>query len=210
MVVRRRDEGGVAIAVDYQRSARLVRHRLPPPASRSAAKAYNRLTTSLPHGPNGDRSLRDTLPAARDSASPFLRAPPLLTGRLTVRATVSVASPPSPSTSATGIVLVDRSEAEKVNRLDTVYLEKVMPLLEEEFSYDNIHEVPKIDKIVVNCGMGDAEQNSKGLEAAMRDLALITGQMPVKTKANKSIASFKLREGATVGIDVTRRGNQCK
>ncbi|CAL9206760.1 unnamed protein product, partial [Musa hybrid cultivar] len=114
---------------------------------------------------------------------------------------------PSPATSPTGIVLVDRSEAEKVNRLKTVYLEKVVPLLKEEFSYENIHEVPKIEKIVVNCGMGDAEQNSKGLEGAMRDLALITGQRPVKTKAKKSIASFKLREGATVGIAVTLRGN---
>lgn len=67
--------------------------------------------------------------------------------------------------------------------------------------------MPKIEKIVVNCGMGDAEQNSKGLEAAMRELALITGQRPVNTKAKKSIASFELREGATVGIAVTLRGN---
>ena len=66
--------------------------------------------------------------------------------------------------------------------------------------------MPKIEKIVVNCGMGDAEQNSKGLEAAMRDLALITGQRPVKTKAKNSIAAFKLREGATVGSAVTLRG----
>lgn len=68
-------------------------------------------------------------------------------------------------------------------------------------------KVPKIEKVVVNCGMGDAEQNSKGLEAAMRDLSLITGQRPVKTKAKYSIAAFKLREGATVGIAVTLRGN---
>ena len=67
--------------------------------------------------------------------------------------------------------------------------------------------MPKIEKVVVNCGMGDAEQNSKGLEAAMKDLALITGQRPVKTRAKKSIAAFKLREGTTVGVAVTLRGN---
>ncbi|KAJ6829860.1 50S ribosomal protein L5, chloroplastic [Iris pallida] len=117
------------------------------------------------------------------------------------------ASPPSQTTSSTGIVLVDKSEAERTGRLKMAYLEKVVPILKEEFSYKNIHEVPKIEKVVVNCGMGDAEQNSKGLEAAMRDLALITGQRPVKTKAKKSIATFKLREGTTVGIAVTLRGN---
>lgn len=67
--------------------------------------------------------------------------------------------------------------------------------------------MPKIEKIVVNCGMGDAEQNSKGLDAAIRDLALITGQRPAKTRAKKSIATFKLREGTTVGAAVTLRGN---
>ncbi|CAL9162051.1 unnamed protein product [Musa hybrid cultivar] len=129
------------------------------------------------------------------------------TTRQAVRASAATASPPSLASSPTGIVLVDRTEAEKVNRLKTAYLEKVVPLLKEEFSYKNIHEVPKIEKVVVNCGMGDAEQNSKGLEAAMKDLALITGQRPVKTKAKNSIAAFKLREGATVGIAVTLRGN---
>ncbi|XP_010919114.1 uncharacterized protein [Elaeis guineensis] len=125
----------------------------------------------------------------------------------TVRAAVAATPPPPQTTSSTGIVLVDRSEAEKVNRLKSAYLEKVVPRLKEEFNYKNTHEVPKIEKIVVNCGMGDAEQNSKGLEATMKDLALITGQRPVKTRAKKSIASFKLREGATVGIAVTLRGN---
>ncbi|XP_031482086.1 50S ribosomal protein L5, chloroplastic [Nymphaea colorata] len=117
------------------------------------------------------------------------------------------AAPAVVSTSPTGVVLVDRSDAEKVHRLKTAYLEKAVPLLKEEFSYTNIHEVPKIEKIVVNCGIGDAAQNSKGLEAAMKDLSLITGQRPVKTKARQSIAGFKLREGSTVGIAVTLRGN---
>ncbi|KAG9452974.1 hypothetical protein H6P81_005878 [Aristolochia fimbriata] len=106
-----------------------------------------------------------------------------------------------------GVVLVEPGEAEKVNRLKSTYLEKVVPLLKEEFSYNNILEVPKIEKIVVNCGIGDAAQNSKGLEAALEDLARITGQRPVKTRAKYSIATFKLREGQTVGIAVTLRGN---
>ncbi|KAG6499454.1 50S ribosomal protein L5, chloroplastic-like [Zingiber officinale] len=126
---------------------------------------------------------------------------------LAARAAAVTSPTPSPLTSSSGIVLVDHSEAEKANRLKSAYLEKVVPLLKEEFSYKNIHEIPKIEKIVVNCGMGDAEQNSKGLEAAMKDLAVITGQRPVKTKAKNSIATFKLREGATVGIAVTLRGN---
>ncbi|CAN6461958.1 unnamed protein product [Victoria cruziana] len=117
------------------------------------------------------------------------------------------AAPAAMSTSSTGVVLVDSSDAEKVHRLKTTYLEKVVPLLKQEFSYTNIHEVPKIEKVVVNCGIGDAAQNSKGLEAAMKDLSLVTGQRPVKTKARQSIAGFKLRQGATVGIAVTLRGN---
>ncbi|ERM96488.1 hypothetical protein AMTRI_Chr09g36220 [Amborella trichopoda] len=110
------------------------------------------------------------------------------------------------ATSST-IVLVDKAEATKVNRLKHLYNEKVVPLLKEEFSYTNIHEVPKIEKIVVNCGIGDAAQNSKGLEAAIKDMSLIAGQRPVKTRARVSIASFKLREGYPVGIAVTLRGN---
>ncbi|OVA13946.1 Ribosomal protein L5 [Macleaya cordata] len=108
---------------------------------------------------------------------------------------------------STGIVLVEKSEAEKVNRLKTTYLEKIVPLLKEEFAYTNMLEVPKIEKIVINCGIGEAAQNSKGLDAAMKDLAIITGQRPVKTRARVSIATFKLREGQPIGIAVTLRGN---
>lgn len=67
-------------------------------------------------------------------------------------------------------------------------------------------QVPKVEKIVVNCGLGAEAGNSKGLESAMKDLAMITGQWPVKTKAKKSVASFKIREGNTIGIAVTLRG----
>ncbi|KNA19821.1 hypothetical protein SOVF_057730 [Spinacia oleracea] len=104
-------------------------------------------------------------------------------------------------------VFVDKAEAETINRLKTNYIEKMVPLLKEEFSYSNILEVPKVVKIVVNCGIGDASQNAKGLDAAINELALITGQRPVKTKAKTSIAGFKVREGMTLGIAVTLRGN---
>ncbi|XP_022924528.1 50S ribosomal protein L5, chloroplastic [Cucurbita moschata] len=105
------------------------------------------------------------------------------------------------------IVLVEKAEAEKVNRLKSNYLEKIVPMLMDEFSYSNIHQVPKIEKIVVNCGIGDAQQNAKGLEAAMNELASITGQRPVKTRAKKAIATFKIREGQPLGIAATLRGN---
>lgn len=104
-------------------------------------------------------------------------------------------------------VFVEKAEAETTNRLKLNYTEKIVPLLKDEFSYTNILEVPKVEKIVVNCGIGDASQNAKGLEAAISELALITGQRPVKTKAKKSIAGFKVREGMTLGIAVTLRGN---
>ncbi|KAJ7951185.1 50S ribosomal protein L5, chloroplastic [Quillaja saponaria] len=108
---------------------------------------------------------------------------------------------------AAGAVLVEKSEAEKTNRLKDTYVQKIVPLLKEEFSYTNIHQVPKVEKIVVNCGIGDAAQNAKGLEAAMNDLALITGQRPVKTRARNSVATFKIREGQPLGIAVTLRGS---
>ncbi|CAA2935004.1 50S ribosomal protein L5, chloroplastic-like [Olea europaea var. sylvestris] len=110
-------------------------------------------------------------------------------------------------TAMSSVVLVEKSEAEKVNRLKTTYIEKIVPLLKEEFEYTNIHQVPKVEKIVVNCGIGDAAQNAKGLEAAMNDLALITGQRPIKTRAKNAIATFKIREGQPLGIAVTLRGN---
>ncbi|KAG9134086.1 hypothetical protein Leryth_004778 [Lithospermum erythrorhizon] len=115
-------------------------------------------------------------------------------------------SPYGVSVKAAATVLVEKSESEKVQRLKAAYLEKIVPMLKEEFNYTNIHQVPKVDKIVVNCGIGDAAQNSKGLEAALNDLALITGQRPVKTRAKKAIATFKIREQQPLGIAVTLRG----
>lgn len=128
---------------------------------------------------------------------------------LRVVASAATEAPPKPTqppTSPSGIVLVDPSEAQKVHRLKAVYDQKVVPLITEEFGYTNVHQVPKLEKIVVNCGLGAEAGNSKGLDAAMKDLAMITGQWPVKTKARKSVASFKIREGNTIGIAVTLRG----
>ena len=93
-----------------------------------------------------------------------------------------------------------------MNRLKVKYDTEIVPSLKEKYSYKNVMEVPKLEKIVVNIGCGDATSNSKLLEAAMKDLEVITGQKPVATKAKKSIAGFKLREGQAIGCKVTLRG----
>ena len=82
-----------------------------------------------------------------------------------------------------------------MNRLKAKYNEEIVPNLTKEFNYENIMQVPKLDKIVINMGVGDGASNSKLLEAAVADLEIITGQKPVITKAKKAIAGFKLRGG---------------
>ena len=93
-----------------------------------------------------------------------------------------------------------------MNRLKEKYEKTIVSDLMSKHNYANVMEVPKLEKIVVNIGCGDATSNSKLLEAAMRDLETITGQKPVATKAKKSIAGFKLREGQAIGCKVTLRG----
>ena len=93
-----------------------------------------------------------------------------------------------------------------MNRLKEMYNEKIVPSLKEKFQYSNVMEVPKLEKIVINMGVGDAAGNSKMLEAAVADLELISGQKPVITKAKKAIAGFKIREGQGIGCKVTLRG----
>lgn len=88
------------------------------------------------------------------------------------------------------------------------YKEKVVPALMQEFQFQNIMQVPRIEKIVVNIGAGDAVDNPKTLDGAVTDLRTITGQQPVITKARKSIATFKLREGRAIGVKVTLRGER--
>lgn len=92
-------------------------------------------------------------------------------------------------------------------RLKEKYTKDIIPAMMKEFSYKNVMQVPKIQKIVLNVGLGEAIQNIKLLEAAQKELAKITGQKAVITKAKKSIATFKLREGMPIGCKVTLRGN---
>ena len=93
-----------------------------------------------------------------------------------------------------------------MNRLKEKYLNEVVPSLKAKHDYKSIMEVPKLEKIVINMGVGDATSNSKLLEAAVKDLEVIAGQKPVITKAKKSIAGFKVREGQSIGCKVTLRG----
>jgi large subunit ribosomal protein L5 len=92
-----------------------------------------------------------------------------------------------------------------MSRLKEKYIKDIMPQMMKRFGYKNVMEVPKIDKIVINMGLGEAIQNVKVLEAAEKELAAITGQKPVITKAKKAIANFKLREGMPIGCKVTLR-----
>jgi len=94
-----------------------------------------------------------------------------------------------------------------MNRLNEKYKKEIVPSLREKYNYKSVMEVPKLDKIVVNMGVGDATTNSKLLEAAMADLEIITGQKPVSTKAKKAIAGFKVRQGQAIGCKVTLRGD---
>src|SRR3712207_5483438 len=93
-------------------------------------------------------------------------------------------------------------------RLKTKYREEILPQLKEQFGFTNVHQVPGLVKIVVNTGVGEAARDSKLIEGAVRDLTLITGQKPQVTKARKSIAQFKLREGMPIGAHVTLRGDR--
>ena len=95
-----------------------------------------------------------------------------------------------------------------MNRLKEKYVSEIVPSLREKYSYKSVMEAPKLEKIVVNMGVGDATTNAKLLEAAMADLAIITGQKPVATKAKKAIAGFKVREGQAIGCKVTLRGEK--
>ncbi len=95
-----------------------------------------------------------------------------------------------------------------MNRLKEKYANEVVPALMQKFNYKNQMEVPKLEKIVVNMGVGAAIQEAKALDSAVKDLAAITGQKPVITKAKKSIANFKLRQGMSIGCKVTLRGQR--
>ena len=100
------------------------------------------------------------------------------------------------------------TKSEQPPRMQTNYRENVMAQLTKEFDYGNVMQVPRIEKIVVNVGIGEAKDNDKALDAAVGDITTITGQKPQLVKAKKSVAAFKLRAGQTVGIRTTLRGRR--
>ncbi len=101
--------------------------------------------------------------------------------------------------------LITKTMAE---RLKKFYHEKIVPKLMEQFKYKNIHQVPKVVKITVNRGLGEASQNAKALDSSVKEIATITGQKPVVTRAKKAIAGFKIRQGMPVGVMVTLRSER--
>lgn len=93
-------------------------------------------------------------------------------------------------------------------RLKDKYINEVVPAMMEKFGYKNVMEIPKLEKIVVNMGIGDSKDNPKALEVAVKELTTITGQKPVITKAKKSVSNFKIREGMSIGAKITLRGEK--
>ena len=93
-------------------------------------------------------------------------------------------------------------------RLKDYYVSTVAPALMKKFGYKNVMQIPRLDKVVVNVGAGEAKENAKAIDAIMGDLSLITGQRPVVCRAKKSVANFKLREGMPIGVKVTLRGEK--
>ena len=93
-------------------------------------------------------------------------------------------------------------------RLKEKYVNEIAPALQQEFGYTNVMAIPKLDKVIINIGLGEAVQNDKAVDAAVNDMTIIAGQKPLVTKAKKSIAGFKLREGMPIGVKVTLRGER--
>ena len=94
------------------------------------------------------------------------------------------------------------------NRLKERYAQEIAPALNKKFGYKSVMQIPKLDKVIVNVGCGESKNNAKEIEAICKDIAAITGQKPVTCKARKSVANFKVREGETVGVKVTLRGEK--
>ena len=95
-----------------------------------------------------------------------------------------------------------------MNRMKEMYVNEIAPALNKKFGYKSVMQIPKLDKIVINVGVGDAKDNSKAIESVITDITAITGQKAVPTYARKSVANFKLRQGMKIGVKVTLRGEQ--
>ena len=93
-------------------------------------------------------------------------------------------------------------------RIRDMYTSEIAPALMQQFGYKSVMQIPKLDKVVINVGVGEAKENSKAIDAVMKDIATITGQKPVPTYARKSVANFKLRQGMKIGVKVTLRGER--
>lgn len=93
-------------------------------------------------------------------------------------------------------------------RIKDMYTSEIAPALMQQFGYKSVMQIPKLDKVVINVGVGDAKENSKAIDAVMKDIATITGQKPVPTLARKSVANFKVRQGMKIGVKVTLRGER--
>ena len=95
-----------------------------------------------------------------------------------------------------------------MTRLKETYLNEIADAMQKKFGYKNVMQIPKLDKIVINMGVGEAKENAKALESACKDMEIISGQKPIITKAKKSVANFKIREGVSIGCKVTLRGDK--
>ena len=95
-----------------------------------------------------------------------------------------------------------------MTRLKETYLNEIADAMQKKFGYKNVMQIPKLDKIVINMGVGEAKENAKALESACKDMEIISGQKPIITKAKKSVANFKIREGVAIGCKVTLRGDK--
>lgn len=95
-----------------------------------------------------------------------------------------------------------------MTRLKETYLNEIADAMQKKFGYKNVMQIPKLDKIVINMGVGEAKENAKALESACKDMEIISGQKPIITKAKKSVANFKIREGLSIGCKVTLRGDK--
>ena len=95
-----------------------------------------------------------------------------------------------------------------MTRLKETYLNEIADAMQKKFGYKNVMQIPKLDKIAINMGVGEAKENAKALESACKDMEIISGQKPIITKAKKSVANFKIREGLAIGCKVTLRGDK--
>lgn len=113
-----------------------------------------------------------------------------------------------PKRSSKKEVTESNGAAKQVGRIEELYAQHVIPTMMREFSYENVMEVPRLQKVVLNCGVGEAKDNIRALEGATQDLVSISGQKPITTRAKKAIAGFKIREGMPIGTTVTLRGKR--